>query len=168
MRRHRLAEINKAQLAVNVIRRSGGKSVQWAVSANKGVVTDGVGVGFKESRLYVERLYEIPHDLTELQEGGRIKPSRLVAGCDLDKCVMINHAQSRQTLAKLVVGGATQDAWRGLKAWLEENRPELLPYVSVQVRSSHFLPSDLIIFLGQVLEICPAVLACRWRLKLPG
>jgi hypothetical protein len=133
--RYHLADLNRAQHAVNQLRRSDNHTVQWMPSPNKGVVTDGVGVCFKQQYMRMVREHEVPHDLAALQSAGQIKPSTLVVGCDMNKCLMINNAKSRKTLAQLVIHSVAQDDWNELQTWLRANRPELLPYILVDVKS---------------------------------
>jgi len=111
-------------------------------------------VGFPLRYCHIQKPWETPYDLEELQRTGKIKPSRLAMGSSVDDYVMINDPKIGECLHNLVYGAKGKipsckysigkDQGKQLSSWLSTNRRELIPFIP--------LVSKKVTVQGQVTE----------------
>jgi hypothetical protein len=78
------------------------------------------------------RPWEAPNDYDKLKSTGAIKPSLLYHGSDLARYTMITAEKPLLVLYKLAEGkGVLEAEYALLTTWLENNRPELKPYIKI-------------------------------------
>lgn len=126
-------------------------------------------VGFPLRYCHIQRPWETPYDLEELQQKGKIKPSKLAMGSAVDDYVMISDPGVRKCLHNLVFGvkGKTpackyhisKEEGDVIKKWMQNNVRELIPFIPlvtkpVQTEGSH---TDRV-FLAEsargIIEVC--------------
>ena len=108
-------------------------------------VCDGVSVGFRMSLCRVERPWLVPNNLQMLRDEALTSvpastaaptPKRhvLFEGSSLPKYTMITDHKIRHILADLSTEGTVVSIndYNKLISWLQENRPQVVPFVSAQ------------------------------------
>lgn len=102
-------------------------------------------MGFPLRLCHIKRDWEEPHNLQQLQQQGRIKPSKLTLGKQVDDYVMINDPKIRKILHSLVYGAQGRkpackysidiEEGKVLEKWIKTNQKCLLPYIPLVTKT---------------------------------
>lgn len=96
------------------------RSVPTQQLRNQMIICDGVMVGCKKNSCFLDRPYEVPHDLAN----GEVSSASLYKGSSIDDYVLIKCPVQRKTLANLlelkgtVKGGISGEEKRQFEAWV--------------------------------------------------